>query len=289
MSLVKKGFSRIMSKHSKMYEFKQIFFSSFRFKKMATFQLNQELGQEGQVIVVDESIAEQLKNGTIVLTEKNGQMVLQHQDGQTIPVEYRTETEVATENQSDQKVTTEKLESELLKITEKVTNAENIVPDQDLIEKTNKLRRSLGLKPWKSDESSEKVVKTPQKKPKPKKLFQCGDCDYNNADMKSVNSHIRRLHRKPYKCDKCDYTNPSEKFVLNHIKMSHNPSSQVDSSQYLNFCFQNIGSTALTTTDPKTKKDLNSYCIFYSFVSLLFFSSFFSFVFIKFTKCAEKI
>ena len=46
---------------------------------MATFQLNQELGQEGQVIVVDESIAEQLKNGTIVLTEKNGQMVLQHQ------------------------------------------------------------------------------------------------------------------------------------------------------------------------------------------------------------------
>ena len=256
---------------------------------MATFQLNQELGQEGQVIVVDESIAEQLKNGTIVLTEKNGQMVLQHQDGQTIPVEYRTETEVTTENQSDQKVTTEKLESELLKITENVTNTENIVPDQDLIEKTNKLRRSLGLKPWKSDESSEKVVKTPQKKPKPKKLFQCGDCDYNNADMKSVNSHIRRLHRKPYKCDKCDYTNPSEKFVLNHIKMSHNPSSQVDSIQDLNFCFQNIGSTALTTTDPKTKKDLNSYCIFYSFVSLLFVSSFFSFVFIKFTKCAEKI
>ena len=279
---------------------------------MATFQLNQELGQEGQVIVVDESIAEQLKNGTIVLTEKNGQMVLQHQDGQTIPVEYRTETEVTTtenqsdqkvtteklesellkitENQSDQKVTTEKLESELLKITEKAeTNTENIVPDQDLIEKTNKLRRSLGLKPWKSDESSEKVVKTPQKKPKPKKLFQCGDCDYNNADMKSVNSHIRRLHRKPYKCDKCDYTNPSEKFVLNHIKMSHNPSSQVDSIQDLNFCFQNIGSTALTTTDPKTKKDLNSYCIFYSFVSLLFVSSFFSFVFIKFTKCAEKI
>ena len=115
---------------------------------MATFQLNQELGQEGQVIVVDESIAEQLKNGTIVLTEKNGQMVLQHQDGQTIPVEYRTEeTEVTTENQSNQKVTTEKLESELLKITEKVTNTENIVPDQDLIEKTNKLRRSLGLKP----------------------------------------------------------------------------------------------------------------------------------------------
>ena len=205
---------------------------------MATFQLNQELGQEGQVIVVDESIAEQLKNGTIVLTEKNGQMVLQHQDGQTIPVEYRTETEVTTENQSNQKVTTEKLESELLKITEKAeTNTENIVPDQDLIEKTNKLRRSLGLKPWKSDESSEKVVKTPQKKPKPKKLFQCGDCDYNNADMKSVNSHIRRLHRKPYKCDKCDYTNPSEKFVLNHIKMSHNPSSQVDSIQDLNFCF----------------------------------------------------
>ena len=111
---------------------------------MATCQLNQELGQEGQVIVVDESIAEQLKNGTIVLTEKNGQMVLQHQDGQTIPVEYRTETEVTTENQSNQKVTTEKLESELLKITEKVTNTENIVPDQDLIEKTNKLRRSLG-------------------------------------------------------------------------------------------------------------------------------------------------
>ena len=76
------------------------FFHSFRFKKMATFQLNQELGQEGQVIVVDESIAEQLKNGTIVLTEKNGQMVLQHQDGQTIPVEYRTETEVTTENLS---------------------------------------------------------------------------------------------------------------------------------------------------------------------------------------------
>ena len=68
---------------------------------MATFQLDQELGQ-GQVIVVDESIAEQLKNGTIVLTEKNGQMVLQHQDGQTIPVEYRTETEVTTENQSNQ-------------------------------------------------------------------------------------------------------------------------------------------------------------------------------------------
>ena len=113
---------------------------------MATCQLNQELGQEGQVIVVDESIAEQLKNGTIVLTEKNGQMVLQHQDGQTVPVEYRTETEVTTENQSDQKVTTEKLESELLKITEKVTNTENIVPDQDLIEKTNKLRRSLGQK-----------------------------------------------------------------------------------------------------------------------------------------------
>ena len=112
---------------------------------MATFQLNQELGHEGQVIVVDESIAEQLKNGTIVLTEKNGQMVLQYQDGQTIPVEYRTEeTEVTTENQSNQKVTTEKLESELLKITEKVTNTENIVPDQDLIEKTNKLRRSLG-------------------------------------------------------------------------------------------------------------------------------------------------
>ena len=102
---------------------------------------------------------------------------------------------------------------------------------------------ALGLKPWKSDESSEKVVKTPQKKPKPKKLFQCGDCDYNNADMKSVNSHIRRLHRKPYKCNKCDYTNPSEKFVLNHIKMSHNPSSQVDSIQDLNFCFQNIGNT----------------------------------------------
>ena len=217
---------------------------------MATCQLNQELGQ-GQVIVVDESVAEQLKNGTIVLTEKNGQMVLQHQDGQTIPVEYRTETEVTTENQSNQKVTTEKLESELLKITEKVTNTENIVPDQDLIEKTNKLRRSLGLKPWKSDESSEKVVKTSQKKPKPKKLFQCGDCDYNNADMKSVNSHIRRLHRKPYKCDKCDYTNPSEKFVLNHIKMSHNPSSQVDSSQDLNFCFQNTGSIALTT-NPKS-------------------------------------
>ena len=50
------------------------------------------------------------------------------------------------ENQSNQKVTTEKLESELLKITEKVTNTENIVPDQDLIEKTNKLRRSLGQK-----------------------------------------------------------------------------------------------------------------------------------------------
>ena len=99
---------------------------------------------------------------------------------------------------------------------------------------------ALGLKPWKSDESSEKVVKTPQKKPKPKKLFQCGDCDYNNADMKSVNSHIRRLHRKPYKCNKCDYTNPSEKFVLNHIKMSHNPSSQVDSIQDLNSCFQII-------------------------------------------------
>ena len=196
---------------------------------MATCQLNQELGQgQDQVIVVDESIAEELKNGTMVLTEKNGQMVLQHQDGQTIPVEYRTETEVPTENQSNQKVTTEKLESELLKITEEVTNTENIVPDQDLIEKTNKLRRSLGLKPsWKSDESKEKVVKTPQKKPKPKKLFQCGDCDYNSADMRSVNSHIRRLHRKPYKCDKCDYTNPSEKFVLNHIKMSHSASSQV--------------------------------------------------------------
>ena len=46
--------------------------------------------------------------------------------------------------QSNQKVTTEKLESELVKITEKVANTENIVPDQDLIEKTNKLRRSLG-------------------------------------------------------------------------------------------------------------------------------------------------
>ena len=59
--------------------------------------------------------------------------------------------------------------------------------------------------------------------------------------MKSVNSHIRRLHRKPYKCNKCDYTNPSEKFVLNHIKMSHNPSSQVDSIQDLNFGSDTFG------------------------------------------------
>ena len=76
--------------------------------------------------------------------EEKKTQIFRTQDGQTIPVEYRTETEVTTENQSDQKVTTEKLESELLKITEKVANTENIVPDQDLIEKTNKLRRSLG-------------------------------------------------------------------------------------------------------------------------------------------------
>ena len=52
---------------------------------MADYKQDQE-----QFIVLDESLTQQLNNGTIFLTEQNGQMVLQQQDGQTFAVEYET-------------------------------------------------------------------------------------------------------------------------------------------------------------------------------------------------------
>ena len=60
--------------------------------------------EQGQVIILDESMAEQLNNGSIFLTEQNGQMVLQNENGQIFTLEYAnqptvTDESTTTENQ----------------------------------------------------------------------------------------------------------------------------------------------------------------------------------------------
>ena len=49
-------------------------------------------------ILLDATMAEQLRNGQIFLTEENGQIGIQQQDGQICLLEYADQTDVAVEN-----------------------------------------------------------------------------------------------------------------------------------------------------------------------------------------------
>ena len=59
--------------------------------------------------------------------------------------------------------------------TNKQIDSENVDPDRDLVEKTNNLRKSLGLKPWKINENQAKKSNTTVHKKQQK--FKCSDCD----------------------------------------------------------------------------------------------------------------
>ena len=49
-------------------------------------------------ILLDATMAEQLRNGQIFLTEENGQIGIQQQDGQICLLEYADQTDVSVEN-----------------------------------------------------------------------------------------------------------------------------------------------------------------------------------------------
>ena len=103
--------------------------------------------------------------------------------------------------------------------TNRQINSENVDPDRDLVEKTNNLRKSLGLKPWKTNENQAKNINATVHKKQQK--FKCSDCDYTSSKNEYVIDHIKKSHQKTFKCNQCDYTNTVKKFVINHMKITH--------------------------------------------------------------------
>ena len=78
-------------------------------------------------IVLDATMAEQLRNGQIFLTEENGQIGIQQQDGQICLLEYAEQNDTIVENTENES-----------------NNSRTIQDNETRLEENNRLRALLG-------------------------------------------------------------------------------------------------------------------------------------------------
>ena len=107
--------------------------------------------------------------------------------------------------------------------------------NEDLDEKTDNLRKSLGLPPLKSKKVNQKDCESVHEDEnlsdatvhEEKKLFKCSGCNFSAPEIESVTKHVKEIHqagppkvaKKLFKCSECSYSHLNNENVIMHIKV----------------------------------------------------------------------
>ena len=115
-------------------------------------------------ILLDASMAEQLKNGQIFITEENGQIGIQQQNGQISSLEYVNQVEVQSENAQNVpgKNNVENIEPKPMSSKTQIEQDVEPIGSNAHIEENNRLRALIGLPPIKGSAKNNPAL--PQQK-----------------------------------------------------------------------------------------------------------------------------